>query len=314
MRIASINRQAGNDADCRSGSCRTVPALVLNRCAWALLALGLFIYMGLAAPVIAGTKSSGAAAAGAGGPAPAAADPNIAPPARTILRFLTDSDYPPFNYTDEDGTLTGYNIDFARAICAELDVTCDIQPRPWGDLLPSLGRGDADAVIASIAINQRTIGDADFSDRYYFTPARFVGLKTAQPLDVTPIGLESVKVGVVAGSAHEAYLEKFFRDCLITKFESLDAAHEGLKAGKVDLIFVDGISQMFWLNGTGSAGCCEFRGGAYFDDRYFGDGVGIAVHKGDVATKRLLDKAIAALRKNGRFEELFLRYFPMKLF
>ena len=305
MKQASRYGQARNGADRRSVS-------VAAARAW-MLGVSALIYMCSLPPAAAETKSGALPVTGVGDSS-AAAVPNVAPLARTILRFLTDNDFPPFNYSDEDGNLTGYNVDFARAICAELDVTCDIQPRPWTDLLPALGRGDADAVIASIAINQRTIDSADFSDRYYFTPARFIGLKSAQALEVTPIGLESVKVGVVAGSAHEAYLERFFRDCVIAKFESLEAAHEALKAGKVDLIFVDGISQMFWLNGTTSAGCCVFRGGAYLDDRYFGDGIGIAVHKGDLATKRLLDKAIAALRKSGRYEELFLRYFPMKLF
>ena len=45
-----------------------------------------------------------------------------------VLRFVTETDYPPFNYYDEDGTLTGFNIDLARAICAELAVTCEINP------------------------------------------------------------------------------------------------------------------------------------------------------------------------------------------
>src|SRR5688572_10097506 len=39
-----------------------------------------------------------------------------------LLRFVTEADYPPFNYYDEDGVLTGFNIDLARALCAELEV------------------------------------------------------------------------------------------------------------------------------------------------------------------------------------------------
>ena len=43
------------------------------------------------------------------------------------LRFVTDSDYPPFHYFDEEGVLTGFNVDLARAICEELEVECDVQ-------------------------------------------------------------------------------------------------------------------------------------------------------------------------------------------
>src|SRR5690606_16827532 len=59
---------------------------------------------------------------------------------RVVLRFLTTSDFPPFNFYDEDGVLTGFNIDLARAICLELDVTCEIKVEAWENLLPALQR------------------------------------------------------------------------------------------------------------------------------------------------------------------------------
>src|SRR5437764_12127623 len=74
-------------------------------------------------------------------------------PRRVAIRFLTDSDYPPFNYYDEDNVLTGFNVDVARAVCLELAAACDIQVRPWPELLPALRRGEADAVIASHAVS-----------------------------------------------------------------------------------------------------------------------------------------------------------------
>ena len=100
---------------------------------------------------------------------------------RTIIRFVTDSDYPPFNYLDDEGTLTGFNVDVARAICLELDVSCDVQSRDWKDLVPALKRGDTDAVIASLSITPRALSEVDFTDRYFFSPARFVTRKNTFP-------------------------------------------------------------------------------------------------------------------------------------
>ena len=45
------------------------------------------------------------------------------------LRFVTDSDYPPFHYYDEVGALTGFNVDLARAICEILEVECEVRDR-----------------------------------------------------------------------------------------------------------------------------------------------------------------------------------------
>ena len=46
-------------------------------------------------------------------------------------------------------------------------------------------------------------------------------------------------------------------------------------------MFGDGISLAFWLNGTDSQNCCAFRGGPFIESRYFGEGVGIAVKRGN---------------------------------
>ena len=79
-------------------------------------------------------------------------------------------------------------------------------------------------------------------------------------------------------------------------------------------MFGDGISLSFWLNGTNSAGCCEFRGGPYLESRYFGEGVGIAVRKGNDLLRQAFNWALFRLWENGRFTDLWLRYFPISPF
>lgn len=129
-----------------------------------------------------------------------------------VLRFVTETDYPPFNYRDEDGTLTGFNVDLARAICRELNVTCDINTLDWARLLPSLKDDEADAVIASLAVTPQTVSQVDFTDSYYVTPAKFVFRNSSPLQSVNPEDLEDVKIGVVKNTAHETYLKHFFSE------------------------------------------------------------------------------------------------------
>jgi polar amino acid transport system substrate-binding protein len=235
-------------------------------------------------------------------------------PRRVAIRFLTDDDYPPFNYYDEDNVLTGFNIDVARGICLELAAACDIQVRPWQELLAALRRGEADAVIASHAVSASALRAVDFTNRYYNMPARFAGKRATGRLDVTPEGLEGKKIAVAKGTAHEAYLRTFFRDSAVRAFETPELARDALITGAVDLLFDDGVSLAFWLNGTGSKACCEFKGGPFAEPKYFGDGVGIAVNREDVELKMLMNTALKRMRESGRFEELLLRYFPLRVF
>ena len=235
-------------------------------------------------------------------------------PRRVAIRFLTESDFPPFNYYDEDNLLTGFNVDMARAICLELDVTCDIQVRSWSALLPALARGEAEAVIASHRVSPNALKVADFTEPYYFTPARFAGKRGTPHVDITPDGLEGRRVAVAKATAHEAYLRAFFRDSQIRVYETVELARDALVTGSVDFLFDDGISLAFWLNGTASKACCEFKGGPFAEPKYFGDGIGIAIKKDDAELKVMINTALKRLRESGRYEELLLRYFPSRVF
>jgi polar amino acid transport system substrate-binding protein len=257
--------------------------------------------------------AGGVARLAAQAPAPET-EPGSREPRRVAIRFVTDSDFPPFNYFDEDNVLTGFNVDVARAICLELNAACDIQVRPWDQLLPALVKGEAEAVVASHVASINTLKFVDFTDPYYFTPARFAGKRGSGRLDITPENLEGKKIAVAKGTAHEAYLRAFFRDSSIRQFETVELARDALIVGAVDLLFDDGISLAFWLNGTASKACCEFKGGPFAEPKYFGDGVGVAVKREDTQLKKLINTALKRMRDSGRYEELLLRYFPLRVF
>ena len=231
-----------------------------------------------------------------------------------VLRFVTEADYPPFNYRDEDGTLTGFNVDLARALCRELDVNCEVNAADWDKIVPALRNNEADAAVASLSISPSTIEQVDFTDSYYATPAKFVARNTTKIDGITPEDLERRKIGVVEHTAHEAYLRHFFAASEIVTFANDEEARAALRDEKVELLFGDAISLMFWINGSDSQGCCQFRGRGFLEAKYFGEGVGIAVAKGNIRLKEVLNYALARVRGSGRYEELLLRYFPLAIY
>jgi len=229
----------------------------------------------------------------------------------TGIRFLTETDYPPFNYAGADGAPAGFNVDLARLICEEIKVACTVQMRRFDTLVSSLNSNNGDAVIASIAATPDMRKLVDFSDPYYRTPARFVSRRGVEIDDVRPEALEGKRIGVVAGTAHEAYLKTLFTEAVLHPYPNAEAARAALKKGEVELLFGDGISLAFWLNGTDSAGCCEFRGGPYMESRYFGEGVGIAVKRGNDLLRQAFNWALFRIWEKGKFTDLWLRYFPI---
>lgn len=232
----------------------------------------------------------------------------------TVIRFLTETDYPPFNFTGPDGNPTGFNVDLARALCDEIKVSCTVQMRRFETLVDALTSNRGDAIIASLAVTPDLRKWVDFTDPYYRVPARFVSRRDAVMAEIRPELLEGKKVGVVAGSAHEAYLKAFFTDAELHSYPNDEAARQALRRGEVDSIFGDAISLAFWINGTDSEGCCAFSGGPFIESRYFGEGVGIAVKKGNDVLRQALNWALFRIWEKGRYTDLWLRYFSVSPF
>ena len=230
------------------------------------------------------------------------------------IRFLTADDFPPLNYALPDDSLAGFNVDIARAICEELKVGCTIQARRWDTLLPSLMEGKGDAIIASLAPTTALRETIDFSNPYYATPARFVARKGAAAGEISAAALAGQSIGVIAGSAHKAYLDAFFPGVVETTYPDADALRAAVKSGAVALAFGDGLGFAVWLNDPASAGCCAFRGGPYTESRFFGEGVGVALRKDDVALRHALDWALARIEERGKYAELYLKHFPIGIY
>jgi len=227
------------------------------------------------------------------------------------LRFLTEDDYPPFHFALPDGTLSGFDVDLARAICDELKISCTIQARRFDTLIDALNDNQGDALMAAIRIDSQTRAKLDFSGPYYTTPARFASLKAMGAEPATPESLREKTVGVQARSAHEAYLERFFPDTIRKSYESQKLLREALVKGEIDTIFGDGVSLSLWLDSQDGRHCCDFRGGPFMDAKFFGEGSAIAVKKGNSQLRQVLDYALAALAAQGTYTNLYLKYFPL---
>ncbi|MDB5549326.1 MAG: putative amino acid binding protein, partial [Tardiphaga sp.] len=232
----------------------------------------------------------------------------------SVIRFMTEVDYPPFNFTGPDGNPAGFNVDLARLLCEEIKVNCTVQMRRFDTLLDAISSNRGDAIIASIAVTPQIRARVDFTDPYYRSPARFAARRDSAMPEIRPEYLEGRKVGVVAGSTFEAYLKAMFTDAVLQDYPNDEALRQALKQKDVDFIFADAISLAFWLNGTESADCCAFSGGPFVESRYFGEGVGIAVRKGNDTLRQALNWAMFRVWEKGKFTDLWLRYFSISPF
>ncbi|PLP59129.1 amino acid ABC transporter [Mesorhizobium loti] len=232
------------------------------------------------------------------------------------LRFLTTTDFPPFNFLDTAGKLSGFHVDLARAICAELAIAdkCQIQALPWAELEGALAKGDGEAIMAGVAVTQENRGKYAFSRSYLQFPARFIMPKAKAASEPLYGKLKGKRIGVVAGSAHERMLRDDFPVVTAAPYPTEAALFTDIKAGKLDAAFGDGMRFGFWLAGSDAGDCCRFAGGPYLAPEYLGTGLAIAVKPDDKDLAAALDYALQQIALKGTFAELYLRYFPVSFY
>ncbi|PSL16099.1 amino acid ABC transporter substrate-binding protein (PAAT family) [Marinobacterium halophilum] len=224
------------------------------------------------------------------------------------LRIASEGAYAPFNMINEQGELIGFDIDIAKALCAEMQVECEIVAQDWDGIIPGLMGRKYDAIIASMSITKERLRVVDFTDRYYSNVFAFVVAKD-KALETTKEGLKGLTVGAQRATWAGQYLEDELADEVNVKLYGTQGnAYLDLASGRLDALLSDKFPAYNWLQSEEGQGF-EFRG----EELDMGDQVAIAVRKRD-PLKEKLNAAIKAIVENGTYAEINARYFPFSIY
>lgn len=235
--------------------------------------------------------------------------------AQDTLRIGIEAAYPPFAFKTPDGHISGFDYDIGNALCAEMHVKCEWVEQEFDGLIPSLKVRKIDAVLSSMSITPDRLKSVDFTNKYYHTPGKLVmkaGAEVKDPL----VDLKGKRVGVQRASTYDRYAtDKFAAAGIeVVRYGSQNEAFLDLTSGRIDASLADvvNIGEGF-LKTEGGKGFA-LVGPNFNDPKYFGNGAGIAVRKGDTATAAQFNNAIAALRANGKYAEVQGKYFSYDIY
>lgn len=229
------------------------------------------------------------------------------------LDICVEGAYPPFSETSADGSIVGFDIDVANALCAEIGETCTMVKTDWDGIIPALLESKCDAIVASMSITPERMEVIDFTAKYYQSPAMFVAAKDAGLTD-TPEGLAGKYVGVQRGSVHHDFMEKMYPDVELTLYASQDEAYLDLTSGRVDAVVADSIAVDLGFLKTPQGEGYAFFGEPHADPAIHGMGAGIGVRKEDVELRDKLTAAIDAIRANGTYDTIAEKYFDFDVY
>lgn len=239
---------------------------------------------------------------------------NLAPAkAQEALRIGVEGAYPPFSWKEADGTLKGFDIEIALALCENMGRVCELVEQDWDGMIPALMAKKFDAIIASMSVTEERMKLIDFSGKYYNTPNNFVARK-GTGLDGFATGLRGKTVGVQRGTTHQCFMEKAFPGADLRLYGTQEEVFLDLAAGRLDLQISDSIMAEEGFLSTDAGADFEFVGPQQFDLECHGIGAGVAVRKGEEGLRDKFSAAIAAIRANGTYKTINDKYFNFDIF
>ena len=212
------------------------------------------------------------------------------------LTFAMEPSYPPFETTNEKGEIIGFDVDIANAICKEIQATCKFKGEAFDALIPNLKAKRFDASISAIDITDARAKQVLFSDAYYDSTASYVTLKGKATL-------ESAKnVGVQNGTTFQQYTVAETKQYTTKAYASLQSAILDLKSGRIDMIFGDTAVLADMISKEPEM---QFVGEKVANKKYFGNGLGIAMHKSNKELAEQLNKGLTAIKANGEYQKIY---------
>ncbi|MFC1821823.1 ABC transporter substrate-binding protein [Thermodesulfobacteriota bacterium] len=230
------------------------------------------------------------------------------------IRIGTEGAYPPFNFIDKKGQLQGFDVDIAKALCKVMGTECAFVTQDWDGLIPGLLAKKYDCIIASMSITEERKKKVDFTGKYYMTPAKFVARK-GSGITISKKGLKGKAVGVQRATVTENFLRDNYGDVVKVKsYATLDEAKMDLTSGRLDLVIADSVVLQGGFLETPEGKGYEFVGPGFADKKWFGDGIGIAVRKGDDDLREIFNRAIRKIREDGTYKKINAKYFDFDVY
>ena len=212
--------------------------------------------------------------------------------------------FEPMNYMDENNELTGFETDFAKAVCEELKLEPMFQEIDWDSKEIELKTKSIDCIWNGLTITPERQENMDISIPYMENKQVMVCNKdkVAQFAE----SVEGASVVAESGSAGEdvAKEDEFFKGADYQPVQSQSTALLEVKAGTADIAIIDFVMSKGTIREDS-----DFADLAVVEEKTFSpEQYGIALRKNSAVTLEKLNAAIKAVYDSGKLKEIADKY------
>jgi polar amino acid transport system substrate-binding protein len=213
----------------------------------------------------------------------------------------TNAEYPPFEFVDDAGNVTGFDVDLMNAIAEEAGFEVEFVNTRWDGIFVALAAGEFDAVISAATITPERAETVNFSDAYFNAGQRIV-VRGDETEISGPDDLAGKSVGVQTGTTGDIWLTDD-TDAEVVRYDENTLAFQALANGDVDAAVADGPTAVDIVKANPEMNL-RVLDGVYTDEEY---GIAVNMERADVLAA--INDGLAAVRASGEYDEIYDRYF-----
>lgn len=210
----------------------------------------------------------------------------------------TNAEFEPFEYR-EGMEIVGFDVEIAQAVAEKLGKELKIEDMEFASLLAQLDAGSVDFVAAGMTINEKRLKQVDFSDSYFISKQVIIVKEEDESIKKAE-DLKGKSVGVQLGTTGEEVVSKE-KDIKCVPFDKGTLAVMDLVNGKVEAVVIDEEPAKRMVEAQKGIKILEVP---FIEEKY-----AIAVKKGDTELKEAIDETLAELHSNGKYDEMYAKYF-----
>ena len=214
--------------------------------------------------------------------------------------------FEPMNYLDADGKLTGFETEFAEAVCEKMGVTPKFQKIDWDSKEVELNAKTIDCIWNGLTITDERKENMGISTPYMGNKQIMVTKADKADKYTSADAVKGATVVAEKKSAGEdvAKSDEFFKNANYVSVDSQAKALLEVKSGTADIAVIDYVMSIGTItNGSDYADLKVVDGKDFAEEQY-----GIAVRKGDTETLNKINEAIKAVADEGKLKEIAKKY------
>ena len=209
-----------------------------------------------------------------------------------------DRNYPPFEFLDENGRPSGFNVDLTRAIAREMGLNVDIQLGDWPERMESLQTGKIDVLQGMFYSPARDL-NFDFSQAHSVSNYVAVVRKGEGPAPERIDGLGDRRLVVERGDIIHDYVLENGLEKQVAFVEDQEAALQELAQGRHDCALVSRVAALSLIQKHGWTNLELGRKPILAAD------YGYAVANGQKALLAQFGEGLKALENNGEYRRIY---------